>query len=496
MYGKFGKVEVVMSINKENIKRVRRTLALVVMCLLPVTASWAANVMKHNTMRVGHEDGVARVVLELGGPSTIKYFSLSNPDRFVVDLHDIVRTGDAPSINFANTPISTMRTGIRNGNDLRLVFEVSPQAKGKAYVLPPADGYGHRLVVDIRDGVSSRRVAPVIASKVDEPVKRVEPVAVPAAPSAPLAVVTPAPVTVVPRAEVTAPAEVKRAGRDIVIAIDAGHGGEDPGAVGSKGTREKDVVLQIARQFAERVRQEPGMVPVMIRDDDVFVSLRDRINKARSSKADLFISIHADAFLNPRASGASVYALSQRGATNEAARMLANRENSADLLGGVALDGRDPLLASVLLDLSQNATIEASLDVAGRVLQGLKRVGKVHKHSVEQAGFVVLKSPDIPSILVETAFISNPSEEANLKSVVYQQQLADAMMKGVRSYFASNPPDGTRIAAREHVIKRGDTLSGIATQYNVSARILRVTNQLKDDTVRIGQVLQIPLRGS
>ncbi len=498
MYGKFGKVKVVMSIYKENIKLVRRTVALVVMCLLPVTTSWAANTMKYNTLRVGHEDGVARVVLELGGPSSIKYFSLSSPDRFVVDLRDVIRTGDSPSISFANTPISAMRVGIRNGSDLRLVFEVSAQAKGKAYLLPPSDGYGHRLVVDIRDGAPSRRSVPVIASRVDEPVRRIEPLALPVAPSAPLAVATPTPtpVTIVPRPETAAPAETFRAGREVVIAIDAGHGGADSGAVGSKGTREKDVVLQIARQFAERVRQEPGMVPVMIRDDDVFVSLRDRINKARTSKADMFISIHADAFLNPRASGASVYALSQRGATNEAARMLANRENSADLLGGVTLDGRDPLLASVLLDLSQNATIEASLDVAGRVLHGLKRVGKVHKHRVEQAGFVVLKSPDIPSILVETAFISNPSEEANLRSAVYQQQLADAMITGVRSYFASNPPDGTRIAAREHVIKRGDTLSGIATQYNVSARILRVTNQLKDDTVRIGQVLQIPLRGS
>ena len=217
MYGKFGKVKVVMSIYKENIKLVRRTVALVVMCLLPVTASWAANIMKYNTLRVGHEDGVARVVLELGGPSSIKYFSLSSPDRFVVDLRDVVRTGDSPAISFANTPISAMRVGIRNGSDLRLVFEVSAQAKGKAYLLPPSDGHGHRLVVDIRDGAPSRRSVPVIASRVDEPVRRIEPLALPVAPSAPLAVAiptptpTPTPVTIVPRPETAAPTETFRA---------------------------------------------------------------------------------------------------------------------------------------------------------------------------------------------------------------------------------------------------------------------------------------------
>ncbi len=487
----------------KKIKQMRRATALVLLCLLPVSASWAAAVMKYETLRVGQEAGLVRVVLELSGPSTLKYFSLSSPDRFVVDLRDVIRTGETPQVSFANTPIAAIRAGIRDGDDLRLVFELSAQAKGKAYLLPPADGYGHRLVIEMKETTSAKRSVPTVLAKINEPVKRIEPptaTAITTAAVPPVIAATPTPVTAVQRPATVAPLEFKNEvpenRRDIVIAIDAGHGGVDVGAIGSRGTHEKDVVLQIARQFEERVRKEPGMVPVMIRDGDVFVSLRDRINKARGAQADMFISIHADAFVNRRASGASVYALSQRGATNEAARVLANRENSADLIGGVTLDGRDQLLASVLLDLSQNATIEASLDVAGRVLQGLKQVGRVHKHHVEQAGFVVLKSPDIPSILVETAFISNPAEEANLKSVAYQQQLADAMMKGVRSYFASNPPDGARIAAREHVIRRGDTLAGIATQYKVSARTLRVTNRLKDDTVRVGQVLQIPLRDS
>lgn len=498
----------------------RRVLLLILLSLLPLSAGWAANALKYDTMRIAQEDGVVRLVLDMKGPVTMKYFSLPKPDRFVVDLKDIVRAGNRSAVDFSNTPISGVRVGIRDGDDLRLVLELSEAAKGKAYVLEPADGHGHRLVVELENKMVAKRPESVVAqvAKREEPVKRSEPPAsVPVAPAV-AAAPAPAPVVVAPvekvETVVTAPAPapapaksappapVKRDAieveplRDIVVAIDAGHGGVDVGAIGAKGTYEKDVVLQIARQLEARVRREPGMVPLMIRDGDHFVSLRDRINKARTYKADMFISIHADAFPDPRAKGASVYALSQRGATNEAARMLANRENAADLIGGVSLDDKDELLASVLLDLSQNATIEASLDVAGRVLQGLKRTGRVHKQHVEQAGFVVLKSPDIPSILVETAFISNPGEEANLLSASYQEKLADAMMKGVRSYFATNPPPGTRIAAREHVIKRGETLSGIANHYNVSTRIIRATNRLKDDTVHIGQVLQIPLSDS
>ncbi len=470
----------------------RRIVALILLSVLPVSASWAAYTLKYNTMRVGHEDSVVRVVLDLNGPIAMKYFSLSKPDRFVVDLSDIIRTGKIPALDFSNTPISAIRTGIRNGDDLRLVLELSSSTSGKAYILPPAGGHGHRLVIELAGGTFARPA---------DPVKRAESATLPQV-NPPTVVATSVQLAPAQKLETVVPAPVNKEraereqeqGRNIVIAIDAGHGGVDVGAIGARGTYEKDVVLQIARRFEEQVRKEPGMVPLMIRDGDRFVSLRDRINKARVNKADMFISIHADAFSNQRASGSSVYALSQRGATNEAARMLANRENAADLIGGVSLDDKDQLLASVLLDLSQSATIEASLDVAGRVLQGLKRVGKVHKHHVEQAGFMVLKSPDIPSILVETAFISNPGEELNLLSAAYQQQLADAMMNGVRHYFVSNPPLGTRIAAREHVIKLGDTLSAIATQYNVSARTLRVTNRLKDDTIRIGQVLQIPLR--
>ena len=283
--------------------------------------------------------------------------------------------------------------------------------------------------------------------------------------------------------------------RDLVIAIDAGHGGEDPGARGRKGTREKDVVLEIARRLAALIEKEPGMRPVMIRDGDYYIGLRKRIEKARSQRADLFISIHADAFRDSRARGSSVYVLSQRGASSEMARWLAARENAADLVGGVSLDDKDDLLAEVLLDLAQTATLEASVEVADNVLQEMKRLGKVHKKQVQHAGFVVLKSPDIPSLLVETAFISNPSEEQRLRNSRHQQQVAQAILAGVRNYFASNPPPGTLMAkssTRQHVIRRGDTLSNIAQRYGVSMNTLRSTNKLKNDNLLGGKVLTIP----
>jgi N-acetylmuramoyl-L-alanine amidase len=235
--------------------------------------------------------------------------------------------------------------------------------------------------------------------------------------------------------------------RDVIVAVDAGHGGQDPGATGPGGTHEKDVVLPIARALAERINSEPGMKAVLTRNRDEFLVLRDRIRRARVAKADMFISVHADSIANHEVTGASVYVLSERGATNEAARWLAERENAADLMGGVSLDDKDNTLASVLLDLSQSANISASMTAAQRVLNQLDNVGQVRKSQVQQAGFVVLKSPDIPSMLVETAYISNRSEELRLKNSRYQGQLADAIFSGVRNYFEQNPPAGTRFAS-------------------------------------------------
>jgi len=291
------------------------------------------------------------------------------------------------------------------------------------------------------------------------------------------------------------PYPTKGTPRDIIIAIDAGHGGEDPGATGPRGTHEKDVVLAIAKDLRNLVKNERGMRPVMIRKGDYFVGLRERRKKARELKADLFVSIHADAFRNGRARGASVYALSQGSATSEAAKWLAQNENNSDLIGGVSLDDKDDLLGSVLLDLSRNASIAASLDVGSDVLQNLRTVGRIHKNRVEQAGFAVLKAPDIPSILVETGYISNRHEELQLRSKRHQKKLAKAILKGIKRYFDHSAPPGTLLAMADHkhVIRRGETLSGIAEHYQVSQKLLRTTNQLaSNETLRIGQTLLIP----
>jgi N-acetylmuramoyl-L-alanine amidase len=324
----------------------------------------------------------------------------------------------------------------------------------KSFVLKPHGEYGHRLVIDLFDTSRSTQVKslPRQAKSPNRP-------------------------------------------RDVIIAIDAGHGGEDPGAIGRRGTREKDVVLAIARKLQKLVKKEPGMRPVMIRNGDYYVGLRDRVEKAREHQADLFISIHADAFKNHKAHGSSVFVLSDRGASSEAARFLAESENSADMLGGVSLDDKDDLLKLVLVDMVKNSTIEDSHDVAAKVLRDLRRVNSLHRNRVEQAAFRVLKSPDVPSILVETAFISNPAEERKLRSSRHQQALAKAMLGGIRSYFRTNPPPGTRLAAtpKRHVISRGDTLSEIAARYRVSVRTLRRYNDLRTDRLRIGEVLRIPL---
>ncbi len=391
-----------------------------------------------------------RVVFDVSGTVSHTLFSLDNPERLVIDMSG-VRLGSGVRLNGSAGLVKRIRSAPRKGNGLRVVLDLTKGVRPKSFSLKPNKQYGHRLVIDLFDP----------AAREGEAVRKTIPVS-------------------------------RSARRDLVIAIDAGHGGEDPGARGAKGTREKDVVLAIARRLAALVKKEPGMRPVMIRDGDYYVGLRQRIEKARRHRADLFISIHADAFHDRRAHGSSVFVLSQRGASSEMARWLAESENAADLSGGVSLDDKDKLLAEVLLDLSQNASREASLEVAQNLLGELRPLGKMHKTNVQQAGFVVLKSPDIPSLLVETAFISNPSEERKLRNGKHQQALAEAMLRGIRSYFARNPPPGTTLVAREHVIKRGETLSHIAMQYKVTLNRLRGINGLTSDRVNIGDVLRIP----
>jgi N-acetylmuramoyl-L-alanine amidase len=284
--------------------------------------------------------------------------------------------------------------------------------------------------------------------------------------------------------------------RDFVVAVDAGHGGKDPGARGRRGTLEKRVVLAIAKQVKRELDAVPGVRAVLIRSDDSYVDLRDRMQRARKQRANVFVSIHADAFRKSSAAGASVFVLSRKGATSESARWLAKQENAPFLAGGVMLVDKDDDLRQTLLDMSQTASHEAGYGVANAVLARLGKVTRLHAGRVERAGFLVLKSPDIPSILVETGFLSNPQEERKLRDPRHQKKLARAIRDGLMAYFSTNPPAGTLLAERKHVIKRGDTLSAIAQTYSISLRRLRSVNGIKGDFLRVGQVLRIPSSAS
>jgi N-acetylmuramoyl-L-alanine amidase len=286
--------------------------------------------------------------------------------------------------------------------------------------------------------------------------------------------------------------------RDIIVAIDAGHGGEDPGASGPGKLREKTVVLQIARRLEQQLSGVPGFKPVLIRSGDYYVSLKSRRNKARELQADLLVSIHADAFRQTSAHGASVYALSTRGATSTAAKYLAENENAADLVGGVEVAEMDPVLASVLTDLSMTGTLDTSLNLGALILEQIGGVARLHKKQVEQAGFAVLKSPDVPSLLIETGFISNPTESERLSTPAYQDKMARAIRRGIQSWFARQPPPGTLLAwqreqgGREVTVAPGDTLSEIAQQHSVSVASIKTTNGLNRDVIFVGQTLLIP----
>jgi N-acetylmuramoyl-L-alanine amidase len=421
--------------------------------LLAVAAAQAAPAVQGVRLWAGPDS--TRVVLDLAHPVEHKLFVLHDPERVVVDLPATRWSDSRHPLPAADGVVKAVRHGLRPNGDFRIVLDLTERVQPNSFSVAPNDVYGHRLVIDLARERTPRAVR---AAETDGE-------------------------------------------RDIIVAIDAGHGGEDPGASGPGGTREKDVVLGIARDLARLVEDEPGMRPVLIRDGDYFVTLRDRMERARRQRADIFVSIHADAFRDPRARGASVYALSSRGASSEAARWLAERENTADLIGGVSLEDKDDVLASVLLDLSQTATISASLRAGEHVLREIGRVGHVRKRQVQQAGFIVLKSPDIPSILVETAYISNPSEERTLASPAAQRRFAAAILAGVRSYFYDVSLPGTLVArlaseqgssTRTYVISRGDTLSAIAMRFNISVGRLRSVNDLRSDSIRIGEVLRIP----
>ena len=390
-----------------------------------------------------------RVVFDISAPVEHSLFTLKNPGRIVIDVTDASVGKLMKTRQHSKGVIKAIRTATRKKTGLRIVLDLKHDVKMKSFLLKPHQNYGHRLVLDLENKSKKKVVKTVKTTN-------------------------------------------KNQRRDLIIAIDAGHGGEDPGATGYRGTKEKVVVMAIARRLERLITAQRGMRPVMIRTGDYYIGLRKRVEIARKNKADMYISIHADAFKDKRARGASVYALSQHGASTETARWLAESENSSDFIGGVSLEDKDDLLASVLLDLSMNGKVEASLELGDYVLSELRGIGRVHKRKVGQAGFVVLKAPDTPSILVETAFISNPKEEKKLLNAGHQQRMAKSILRGIKRYFVHNSIPGTLLAQRRHVISKGENLGAIANQYQVSLRDLRKLNSLNNSNIKVGDVLVIP----
>ena len=510
---------------------------LPVLLLLPALLGLSATASAADLqgVRILEDDAGTRIELTMqGAGGEYRHFNLQSPDRLVVDLPGS-RLAPGFQLPAPTGVVANVRTGQPTAGTLRIVFELgsSGPARSRVERLP-----GAAVVTLELGGPGAMKPRPAEVAEVVRPLPEVVQPAVtvpaPATGAPTLAAAPPAQAAVTPAvqpaAEVAvaaptvvapdaphhvnpsparAPARTLQdvigpSQRKLVVAIDAGHGGKDPGALGPTGVREKHVTLEIARELARQINADPGMRAVLTREGDSFVPLQQRYMKARAAQADLFISIHADASPNHTASGASVFVLSTRGASSQAARWLADQENAADLVGGVSLDHKDHNLAAVLLDLSQSATMRASDDVANQVLGALKSVGKAHKPQVERANFVVLRSPDVPSMLVETGFITNPAEEKRLADAGYRQRLASAITDGVRRYFTDQPPPGTLFASREdlrpasrmHVVARGETLSLIAARHGVGVDSIRSANRRADDTVRVGEALTIPLMAS
>ena len=396
--------------------------------LEPALAQTATQI---SATRVWPSQDYTRVTFE--APVLLKYevLSLKDPDRLVLDLEDVESTPAlselADKINPNDPYIKGIRMGRFKAGVLRVVLDLKAEVKPQVFMLPPIGDYGHRLVLDLYPLVATDPLLALL-DRLEKPQAPAESPPPAAAPS----VAKPA----------TPPAPRRTADRLIIVAIDAGHGGEDPGARGRGGTYEKHVTLAIARKLKQRIDQEKNMRAFLIRDDDYYIPLHMRVAKAQRVRADLLVSIHADAFVRPHARGSSVFALSERGATSAAAGWLAKQENDADMIGGVNLEGKDKYLKMTLADLSLSAQINDSLKLARAVLSELGGINTLHKQDVEQAGFAVLKAPDIPSILVETAFISNPEEERKLRNDAYQKKMAEAVFTGIKRYFAQNPPLG------------------------------------------------------
>lgn len=444
MFGAFGKRNVGLTL-------LARLLAALAFFFLSISVSVAAEPIKITAARVWPAAEYTRITLESKQPIGFKHFTIENPERVVLDLENIELSNTLSQLSAkigADDPyIKVVRVGRFKPGVVRLVFDLKTEVKPSIFTVKPVGDYGHRLVLDIypakpvdpllalletsnavdaaagMNAGRTEKAAPAPEKKPEEKLAKVE------------------------EEKAVNPRKAKGKSKDpldlvrlVTIALDAGHGGEDPGAKGARGTFEKDVTLSIAKRVKAKLDEEPNMRGFLVRDGDYFIPLGNRVVKARKVSADLFVSIHADAFINPEARGSSVFALSENGATSAAARWLAKRENEADLIGGVNLDVKDKYLKQTLLDLSQTATINDSMRLGKAVLGELGGLNKLHKAAVEQAGFAVLKAPDIPSILVETAFITNPDEEARLTDEDYQDKMAAAIVTGIKRYFAKSPP--------------------------------------------------------
>ncbi|MGH1439834.1 MAG: N-acetylmuramoyl-L-alanine amidase [Cellvibrionaceae bacterium] len=440
---------------------VRSFLLMLVLCTFTSTVS-AAAITQVEGVRLWRAPDHTRVVFDLTGAVDHKLFPLKSPARLVVDINKASNKASLSAVDLTNTPIKRIRSATREKTDLRFVFDLKTDVKPRSFFLKKHAGKPDRLVIDFYDEKT-------VTEKTIEQVSQAASVSTQ---------------------------------RDILIVIDAGHGGEDPGAIGPRRIKEKDVVLDIAKKLATNINRVDGYKAKLTRTNDYYVPLKKRRDFARKHRADLFVSIHADAFKTPDAKGASVFALSRRGATSETARFLARKENDADLIGGVgdvSLSDKDSVLKGVLVDLSMTATLGASLDAGKHILDEMDTIARLHKNSVEQAGFLVLKSPDVPSILVETGFISNPKEAKKLSTPSYRKKMADSIFTGIRGFFEKNPPAGTYIAWKQnggkaediarHKVVGGDTVSGIALRYGLSVSELKSLNKMKTNMINVGQTL-------
>lgn len=433
----------------------RCRLTLLSLVLLLSNAAVAGSTVEN--VRIWSENDKTRVVLDLSRSVDHNIFTLRGPDRIVIDLKDSRMAASLTKLPKGDGTVRSIRSAIRADGQLRVVLDLTQGVRSRSFTAGPNSQYGDRLVIDLTKAGNL------------QPVKRAS--------------------------------EAYRPGRDIVVAIDAGHGGRDPGSIGRR-AREKDIVLSVSKELARRVNAEPGMRAVLIRDRDKFIDLMDRVQIAQAQDADLFISVHADANPSSKPSGASVWALDLDRADRVARNALDQRGNREVKVGDVSLNDKDPVLASVLYDLSQNAALSASNDVGTHVSRQLSRVAKMHSKQVRTKSLAVLTSAEMPSILVETGFMSNSGDEKKLRDKGHQGRLANAILAGVRDYFYTNPPPDTQIAMDlkrkpakkvRHVVARGDTVSQIAERYNVSSADIRRANKLRNNKIRVGQTLSIPV---